>query len=138
MAGRNPREAHRVATPLGDRSAGMDAEHGARGGYLQILIVSSLVATGAGLQVAASFIEEQAHLPAVAVMLAVAVPVVTFLSVLHALNYFLTRRFHSRDAWLLILSTGVAILSVIAAASNVSTATCLVILMFAPVVTILV
>jgi hypothetical protein len=107
-------------------------------GYLQILIVSSIVATGAGLQVAASFIEEQAHLTAFAVMLAVAAPVVTFLSVLHALNYFLTRRFHARDAWLLISSTGVAIVSVIAAASNVTTAACLVILMFAPVVTILV
>jgi low temperature requirement protein LtrA len=107
-------------------------------GYVQILIVTSIVATGAGLQVAASFIEQQAHLTAVAVMLAAAVPVVTFLSVLHALNYFLTRRFHSIDAWLLISSTAVAIVSVIAAASNVSTAACLVILMFAPVVTIVV
>jgi low temperature requirement protein LtrA len=107
-------------------------------GYLQILIVSSIVATGAGLHVAASFIEQQARVTAVAVMLAVAVPVVTFLSLLHALYYFLARRFRSRDAWLLISSTGVAIVSVIAAASNISTAVCLVILMFAPVVTIVV
>ena len=107
-------------------------------GYLQILIVSSIVATGAGLHVAASFIEQQARVTAVAVMLAVAVPVVTFLSLLHALYYFLARRFRSMDAWLLISSTGVAIVSVIAAASNISTAVCLVILMFAPVVTIVV
>jgi len=107
-------------------------------GYLQILIVTSIVATGAGLDVAASFIEQQARVTAVAVMLAVAVPVVTFLSLLHALYYFLARRFRSMDAWLLISSTGVAIVSVIAAASNISTAVCLVILMFAPVVTIVV
>jgi len=106
--------------------------------YLQILIVTSIVATGAGLHVAASFIEQKAHVTAVAVMLAVAVPVVTFLSLLHALYYFLARRFRSTDAWLLISSTGVAIVSVIAAASNISTAACLVILMFAPVVTIVV
>jgi low temperature requirement protein LtrA len=107
-------------------------------GYLQIVIVTSIVATGAGLQVAASFIEHKAQVTAVAAMLGVAVPVVTFLLVLHALYYFLARRFRSMDAWLLISSTGVAIVSVIAAASNVSTAACLVILMFAPVVTIVV
>jgi len=107
-------------------------------GYLQILIVSSIVATGAGLHVAASFIEQQARVTAVAVMLAVAVPVVTFLSLLHALYCFLARRFRSMDAWLLISSTGVAIVSVIAAASNISIAACLIILMFAPVVTIVV
>ncbi len=107
-------------------------------GYLQILIVISIVATGAGLHVAASFIEHKAHVTAVAAMLAVAVPVVTFLSVLHALYYFLARRFRSMDAWLLIASTGVAIVSVIAAASNINTAACLIILMFAPVVTIVV
>jgi hypothetical protein len=72
-----------------------------------------------------------------AAMLAVAVPVVLFLALLHALHYFLVRRFRSTDAWLLISSTGVGMISVIAALSGVSTAACLVLLAFAPAVTIL-
>ena len=70
-------------------------------------------------------------------MLAVAVPVGMFLALLHALYYFLVRRFHSIDAWLLITSTGIAMISVIAALTGVSPAACLVLLMFAPAGTIL-
>ena len=70
-------------------------------------------------------------------MLAVAVPVGMFLALLHALYSFLVRRFHSIDAWLLISSTGVATISVIAALCGVTPAACLVLLMFAPFVTIL-
>jgi len=106
-------------------------------GYVQILIVTSIVATGAGLHVAASFIEQKADITPMAAMLAVAVPVVLFLALLHALHYFLVRRFRSTDAWLLISSTGVGMISVIAALSGISTAACLVLLAFAPAVTIL-
>jgi len=41
-------------------------------GYAQILIVTSIVATGAGLHVAASFIEQKADITPMAAMLAVA------------------------------------------------------------------
>src|SRR6266446_1875833 len=106
-------------------------------GYAQILIVTSIVATGAGLHVAASFIEQKADITPMAAMLAVAVPVVLFLALLHAAHYFLVRHFRSTDAWLLISSIGVAMISVIAALSGISTAACLVLLAFAPAVTIL-
>src|SRR5882762_5519021 len=43
-------------------------------GYVQMLIVTSIVATGAGLRVAAEFIEGRATITAVAAVLAVAVP----------------------------------------------------------------
>src|SRR2546426_7198891 len=43
-------------------------------GYAQILIVTSIVATGAGLHVAASFIEQKADITPMAALLAVAVP----------------------------------------------------------------
>src|SRR6266498_608945 len=76
-------------------------------GYAQILIVTSIVATGAGLHVAASFIEQKADITPMAAMLAVAVPVVLFLALLHALHYFLVRHFRSTDAWLPISSIGV-------------------------------
>ena len=106
-------------------------------GYAQILIVTSIVATGAGLHVAASFIEQKADITPMAAMLAVAVPVVLFLALLHAVHYFLVRHFRSTDAWLLISSIGVGMISVIAALSGISTAACLVLLAFAPAVTIL-
>ncbi len=69
-------------------------------------------------------------------MLAVAVPVAIFLALLHALYYFLVRRFRSTDAWLLIASTGIAMIAVTATLSDVSPAVSLVLLMCAPAATI--
>jgi hypothetical protein len=107
-------------------------------GYLQMLIVTSIVATGAGLQVAAFFIEDKAHVPIVGAVLAVAIPVVGFLGLLHALYYYLVRRFHALDMWLLIASSCVAVIAVIAASAGISLAACLVILTLAPTVTVVV
>src|SRR5579864_8509643 len=75
-------------------------------GYVQILIVTSIVATGAGLRVAAYFIEGRATISAVATVLAVAVPVGVFLGLMNALSYYLVRRFHVFQAWLLITTGG--------------------------------
>ena len=72
-----------------------------------------------------------------AAVLAVTVPTVLFLALLHLLHYFLVRRFRSTDMWLLISSIGVGMISVIAASSGISTAACLVLLAFAPAVIIL-
>jgi low temperature requirement protein LtrA len=47
-------------------------------GYGHIVIFSAIAATGAGLHVAASFIEDQAHISGVATVLCVAVPVGVF------------------------------------------------------------
>lgn len=105
-------------------------------GYVQILIVTSIVATGAGLRVAAYFIEGRARITTVAAVLAVAVPVVVFLGLLHALYYYLVRSFRALDVWLPITSGGIAMTSVIAALSGVSMAVCLVILMLVPTVTV--
>jgi len=60
-------------------------------GYIQILIVTSIVATGAGLRLAAIFIDGSARITGLAVVLAVAVPVVIYLGLLHALNDYLHR-----------------------------------------------
>jgi low temperature requirement protein LtrA len=105
-------------------------------GYVQMVIVTSVVATGAGLHVAAFYIAQQAHITAVAVILTVAVPLVIFLGLLHGLYYFLVRRFHSLDAWLLISSASVATLAAMAAFSGMSMAACLVLLAFAPAITV--
>jgi low temperature requirement protein LtrA len=57
-------------------------------GFVQILIVTSIVAMGAGLHVAAYFIEDKVQITAIGAALAVAVPVVAFLGLLHVLYYY--------------------------------------------------
>ena len=104
----------------------------------QMLIVTSIVAAGAGLRLAAYFIDQKTQIAAVAAVLAVALPVFVFLVLLHALYYYLVRRFQALDAWLLMTDTAVATLSVAAAWLGVSMAACLVILMLAPAATVVV
>jgi low temperature requirement protein LtrA len=58
-------------------------------GYVQMLIVTSIVATGAGLRVAAYFIDGSARITGLAAALAVAVPVGAFLALMYTLSYFL-------------------------------------------------
>jgi len=101
-----------------------------------MLIVTSIVATGAGLHVAAFFIEHNARITVVGAVLVVAAPVAGFLGLLHALYYYLVRRFRAFDAYLLISSAGVAGIAVIAASVGISLANCLVILMLAPAISI--
>jgi low temperature requirement protein LtrA len=55
-------------------------------GYVQLLIVTSIVATGAGLRVAAYFIEGSASISALAAVLTVAIPVVVFLGLMYTLR----------------------------------------------------
>ena len=102
---------------------------------VQMLIVTSIVATGAGLHVAAHLIDHKAHIPAVAAVLAVALPGLTFLVLIHALNWYLVGRLRPLDARLLITSSVLAMTSVIASLSDVSVAACLVLLVFAPAAT---
>ena len=105
-------------------------------GYGQMLIVTAIVATGAGLHVAATFIEHKAHIGALATVLTVAVPVCVFLASIYALYYYLVRRFDPFHVWLLTGSAAVAAVAVMAARSGVGMAACLVVLTFAPVVTV--
>jgi len=105
-------------------------------GYGQMVIVTAIVATGAGLHVAAYFIEHKAHISALATVLTVAIPVGVFLGVVYALYTYLVGRFDHFHSWLLI-GTGAAIsVAVVAALAGADMAICLVILMLAPVVTI--
>ena len=102
----------------------------------QILIVTAIVATGAGLHVTALFIEHQARTGSVATVLSVALPVGAFLGLLNAVYYYLVRRFNRFQLWLLLATAAVLLLTVVAALSGVSMANCLVILMLAPAVTV--
>jgi low temperature requirement protein LtrA len=105
-------------------------------GYGQLLIVTAIVATGAGLHVAAYFIEHKAHISALATVLTVAVPVSVFLGLVYALYYYLVRRFDPFHLWLLSGTAGVVAVAIIAAMSGVSMPVCLLVLTLAPVVTV--
>ncbi len=105
-------------------------------GVGQILIVTTIVATGAGLHVAAYFIEHQTQISLLATVLSVALPVSAFLGLIYALYYYLVRRFNPFQLWLLIGTAAVVAVTVTAALSGVTMARCLVILTLAPAVTV--
>jgi hypothetical protein len=101
-----------------------------------MLVVTSIVATGAGLRVAADFIEGRATITAVPAVLAVVVPVGVFLGLMYALSFYLVRRFYVFQAWLLIATGGAVAAPLVAALWGVDVARCLVILTLAPAVTV--
>jgi low temperature requirement protein LtrA len=105
-------------------------------GYSQLLIVTAIVATGAGLHVAAYFIEHKAHISPLATVLTVAVLVSIFLGMIYAVYYYLVRRFDPFHVWLLIATGAVVAAAVVAALAGIGMAVCLVILTLAPVVTV--
>ena len=105
-------------------------------GYGQLVLITAIVATGAGLHVAANFIEHKAHIGPLATVLTVVVPVGVFLGLVYALYYYLVRRFDPFHIWLLTGTAAVAVVAIIAALSGVSMAVCLVILTLAPAVTV--
>lgn len=103
-------------------------------GYGQMLIVTAIVATGAGLQVAAYFIEHRAVIGPVATVVSVATPVAVYIGLIYATYYYLVRRFHRLDAWLLTAIAVVLVATVVAARSGIDVSKCLVILILAPAI----
>jgi low temperature requirement protein LtrA len=106
-------------------------------GYGQIVIIASIVATGAGLHVAAYFIEHKSHAGALATLLCTAIPVSMFLASVYALHAHLVRRFNAFDGWLLAASTVAIAVAIIAVSSGVDVPIGLVLLMLAPAVTVI-
>jgi low temperature requirement protein LtrA len=105
--------------------------------YGQMVIVTSIVATGGGLRVAALWIERGAKISAVAAVVSVAIPLAVFFGSLFALYFYLVRRFALFDVSLALATAVVIFVAVVAALSGMSTSWCLVLLMFAPIVAVL-
>jgi len=103
-------------------------------GYGQMLVVTAIVATGAGLHVAAYFIERRTVIGPLATVLSVATPVAAYIGLSYAIYYYLVRRSSRLDVWLLTGSAVVLVASVVAAQSGIDVAKCLVILILAPAV----
>lgn len=105
-------------------------------GYWHIVVFASLAAIGAGLHVAAYYLEHQTTLGPVGTVLSTAIPFAIFTIVLYGLYAAFTRH---RDPFHLALLAGtvaVLALSVALAALGVGVAACLLVLMLAPVVTV--
>ncbi|MEZ5284974.1 MAG: low temperature requirement protein A [Vicinamibacterales bacterium] len=105
--------------------------------YTQLLIVMAIVATGAGLHVAANFLEHEAHIGPFATVLTVAVPVSVFLGLVYGLYYYLVRQFDPFHIGLLTATAAVVALALVAASVGVSMTACLIILTLAPMVTVI-
>jgi low temperature requirement protein LtrA len=105
-------------------------------GIGHILLFGSIAATGAGLHVAAYFLEGVATLNTTATVLTVAAPVSVFVLALYAIGSVFLRQ---RDPFHLLLLAGTAAvlgLVVVCAEMGVSMSWCLVVLMLAPIVTV--
>ena len=105
-------------------------------GYGHLVVFGALAAMGAGLHVAALSLEGKAEIGATGTVLSVAIPFAVYAIAFYALYSILMR---SRDPLHLALMAGMAAivaLSIVLATAGVSIAACLVVLAFAPVVTI--
>ena len=105
-------------------------------GYSQILVIASIVATGAGLHVAAYFIEGKAKIGPLGTVLAVAIPVGLYLGLIYLLYTYMVGQFDRFHIWLLAATAAVVAIAIAAAIFGVSMPVCLIILMLAPAVTV--
>ena len=103
-------------------------------GYLQVPLFASIVATGAGLDTAAYYIEDESELSAVGTVLAVAILVAGYVVMLFGLYWYLMRRLTVFHVALFGSSLAVFVLAGILAGAGVSMAVCLVVVTGAPMV----
>ena len=106
-------------------------------GYGHIVIFGALAAIGGGLHVAAYYLEHETTLGVTGTVLATAVPVAVYVAALYGIYAAFTRHLDPFHLSLLAGTAGVIALAVVLAAAGAGVAVCLVVLMFAPVVTVL-
>ena len=100
------------------------------------LILLGLAAAGAGLHVAGYVLEDAASIPTIVAVAAVAVPVLLFFFGIYSLYSWMVPESDRRHIVLVVLTMGLALASLGLAAAGLSPAWCLVVLMLAPVPTI--
>lgn len=104
--------------------------------YLHLPIIGGIVATGAGLQASASYIQHHSKLGSEATVLAVAIPVAVYITTGYLQYMSLAHAWDAFHALLVALTAVVLVASVALAAGGLSMAVCLVIVMLAPMVTV--
>lgn len=106
-------------------------------GYLAILLFGAIVATGAGLHVAAYYLEEHSVLSSQATVLSVAIPVGAYIAVIYLLHALLLRSVNAVHLMLAVLTAAVLVGAVLLALSGVSMALCLLVASAAPMVAVI-
>jgi len=105
-------------------------------GYGHIVLFGSLAAIGAGLHVAAYYLERESTLGPTGTVLSTAIPVSIYVASLYGIYLEFTRHADPFHLTLLAGTAGVVVLSVILAGLGVGVGACLLVLMLAPVVTV--
>ena len=105
-------------------------------GYLPIVTLGSIVATGAGLHAAAYYIEHHSKLGSVETVSSVAVPVATYVASIYLLYMLLMRTVDAFHLLLFALTGVVLAAAVEMAAAGISMANCLLVVTLAPMVTV--
>lgn len=105
-------------------------------GYLHIVVFGAIVATGAGLHVAAYYVEHHTELGSVATVLTVVVPVGVYLLMIYVLGAVLTRTLALFHVAVMLVTAAVLAAAVVLAADGVSMANCLLVVTLAPVVSV--
>jgi low temperature requirement protein LtrA len=111
-------------------------ERAFRWGYGHLLIFGSLAAMGAGLHVAAYYLEHESALGATATVASVVVPLAIYTLALYGIYSLFMREADPFHLWLLAGTVAVLVLTVLLAAAGVGMPVCLLVLVLAPVVTI--
>lgn len=105
-------------------------------GYLHVAVFGAIVATGAGLHVAAYYIEDQSKLDSVGTVLAVAIPVGIYLLSMFVIYSCLVGEVDLFHALLLVLAGAALVAAVALAAHGTPMAPCLLVVTAAPVVVV--
>jgi low temperature requirement protein LtrA len=104
--------------------------------YGHMFMFAGLAAMGAGLHVAALFLEHETEIGAASTVVSVVIPVALYVGALYAVYSAVMHEADPFHIWLLVGTATVLAMSVVLAAAGVGMAVCLVVLMFAPVVTV--
>jgi low temperature requirement protein LtrA len=105
-------------------------------GYGHIPLIGAVVGTGAGLHVAAYFLEEESVLGASATVLSVVIPVAVYVLGIFVLYTYLARRLDPFHLWLIAATVVLLVAPLVLAGAGVSMAWCLVVLGLSPWVTV--
>jgi low temperature requirement protein LtrA len=106
-------------------------------GYTQMAVFGSIVATGAGLDIAAYYLDHRSELSSLGTVLAVAIPVAGYIGLIFATYGYLLRELNTFHVGLLTASLAVLALAVALAQFGVSMAWCLIVVTCAPVVVVI-
>jgi len=111
-------------------------ERAYRWAYGGIPVFMAVADTGAGMDVAALYIQHKAHIGPVAVVLALAIPVAVFMFGIYGLYGVLYRAHETLHLILLALTAAVLASAPLLAAAGVSVPVCLLVVMVAPAITV--